>query len=111
MMTALFALLAATSLTPVADVPVPAPVVDPAADPQQREDEIVVTGQRTEGSDDYTIKGQTTATRIPLTIRETPQSISVVTRAQIEDFQLNDVNALLTTVPGINVQAGETDRF
>lgn len=109
-MTALFALLAATSLTPVAEVPAPVPVVDPAIDPQ-REDEIVVTGQRTEGSDDYTIKGQTTATRIPLTIRETPQSISVVTRAQIEDFQLNDVNQLLTTVPGINVQAGETDRF
>ena len=109
-MTALFALLAATSLTTVAEVPAPIPVVDPAIDPQ-REDEIVVTGQRTEGSDDYTIKGQTTATRIPLTIRETPQSISVVTRAQIEDFQLNDVNQLLTTVPGINVQAGETDRF
>ena len=34
-----------------------------------------------------------------------------LTRAQIEDFQLNDVNALLTTVPGVNVQANETDRY
>jgi outer membrane receptor for ferric coprogen and ferric-rhodotorulic acid len=73
-------------------------------------DDIVVTGARTEGSDDYTVAGQTTATRLPLTLRETPQSVSVVTRAQIEDFQLNDVNTLLGTVPGINVQAGETDR-
>jgi outer membrane receptor for ferric coprogen and ferric-rhodotorulic acid len=80
------------------------------ADPQRGED-VVVTGQRTEGSDAYTTKAQTTATRLPLSLRETPQSVSVVTRAQIEDFQLNDVNALLATVPGVNVQAQETDRF
>lgn len=43
--------------------------------------------------------------------RETPQSISVVTRAQIEDFQLNDVNALLTTVPGVSVLTSDTDRI
>ncbi len=89
-------------------------VRDPAADsvPQagQSNDEIVVRGARTEGSSDYTIPGQTTATRLNLTLRETPQSVSVVTRAQIEDFQLNDVNTLLATVPGVNVQAGETDR-
>ena len=86
---------------------------DPVADPddQRRPDDIVVTGQRTEGSDDYGLKAQTTATRLPLSLKETPQSVSVVTRAQIDDFQLNDVNALLATVPGVNVQAAETDRF
>ncbi len=83
---------------------------DPALQTGQSNDEIVVTGARTEGSSDYTIPGQTTATRLNLTLRETPQSVSVVTRAQIEDFQLNDVNTLLATVPGVNVQAGETDR-
>lgn len=82
---------------------------DTAAE-QQRGD-IIVIAQRTEGSDEYATKAQTTATRIPLSQRETPQSVSVVTRAQIEDFQLNDANALLATVPGINVQAQETDRF
>ncbi|MGN7158596.1 TonB-dependent siderophore receptor [Sphingomonas sp. SAFR-052] len=86
------------------------PEVPPTEDPQ-RGDEIVVTGTRTEGSDDYAIQAQTTATRLPLSQRETPQSISVVTRAQIEDFQLNDINQLLATVPGVNVQAQETDRF
>ncbi|MDO6415489.1 TonB-dependent siderophore receptor [Sphingomonas sp. BIUV-7] len=82
---------------------------DAAADPVRGE-EIVVTG-RTEGSDDYTTKAQSTATRLPLSLRETPQSVSVITRAQIQDFQLNDVNSLLATAPGINVQAQETDRF
>lgn len=86
------------------------PEVPPTEEPQ-RGDDIVVTGTRTEGSDDYAVKTQTTATRLPLSQRETPQSISVVTRAQIEDFQLNDINQLLATVPGVNVQAQETDRF
>lgn len=100
-MTAFIALLAATAAV--------APNTDPVADPQ-RSDDIVVTGKRSEGSEDYGVKDQRTATRLPLSLRETPQSVSVVTRAQIEDFQLNDVNALLATVPGVNVLAGETDR-
>jgi len=82
---------------------------DPVVEPQQRE-EIVVTGQRTEGTDDYAVKDQRTATRLALSQRETPQSVSVVTRAQIDDFRLNDVNQLLTTVPGVSVLAAETDR-
>lgn len=101
-MTSFALLLAATAMTP-------APTV--TDDTQQRAEEIVVTGTRTEGSDDYAVKAQSTATRLPLSLRETPQSVSVVTRAQIEDFQLNDINALLATVPGVNVQAQETDRF
>jgi outer-membrane receptor for ferric coprogen and ferric-rhodotorulic acid len=72
--------------------------------------EIIVTGQRTEDDASYGVKVQTTTSRFPISQRETPQSISVVTRAQIEDFKLNDVNALLATVPGVNVQAAETDR-
>ncbi|MFD1035246.1 TonB-dependent siderophore receptor [Sphingomonas hankookensis] len=100
-MSPLAVLLAATALSPT-------PV---AEDPAQRGEEIVVTGLRTEGSDDYAVKAQSTATRLPLSLRETPQSVSVVTRAQIDDFQLNDINQLLATVPGVNVQAQETDRF
>ena len=80
------------------------------AAPEPRDGDVVVTGERTENSDDYAVKAQTTATRIPLSPRETPQSVSIVTRAQIEDFQLTDVNQLLATVPGVNVQAAETDR-
>ncbi|WP_294322629.1 TonB-dependent siderophore receptor [uncultured Sphingomonas sp.] len=101
-MSSIALLLAATALTPNPAV---------ADDPQQRGEEIVVTGLRTEGSDDYAVKAQSTATRLPLSLRETPQSVSVVTRAQIEDFQLNDINVLLATVPGVNVQAQETDRY
>lgn len=101
-MPALLVLLAATAISAA------------PADTSERHsegDEIIVTGQRTEGEDDYTVKAQTTSTRFPISQRETPQSISIVTRAQIDDFQLNDINAVLATVPGVNVQAVETDRI
>ena len=117
-MTIILALLAATGPTAIATAittedPARSIAANPADDrtDPKRNDDIVVTGQRTEGSDDYGLKTQSTATRLPLSLKETPQSISIVTRAQIDDFQLNDVNQLLATVPGVNVQAQETDRF
>lgn len=78
---------------------------------QDRNSQIVVTGQRSEGTGDYGAAAQSTATRLPLSQKDTPQSVSVVTRAQIEDFQLNSVNDVLATVPGVSVLAAETDRF
>ncbi|WBH18065.1 TonB-dependent siderophore receptor [Sphingomonas radiodurans] len=98
-MSLLIALLASAA------APLPAP-----ADADPRTDDIVVTGQRTEGGDEYGVATQRTATRLSLSQRETPQSVSVVTRAQIDDFRLNDVNSLLTTVPGISVFQSDTDR-
>ena len=93
------ALLTATSLlavmasTAFADVP--------AADSEAKE--VVVIGKRV-------IKGSAGATGLDLSLRETPQSVTVVTAAQIKDFALSDANQLLATIPGINVEADETDR-
>ncbi|MBC2665440.1 TonB-dependent siderophore receptor [Novosphingobium flavum] len=108
---ALLAAAAANSTPAVADFSLMAAsaAADAAAE-EQRDATIVVTGQRTEGNEDYGVAEQRTATRLPLSQKETPQSVSVVTRAQIDDFQLNDVNQLLATVPGVNVLAAETDR-
>ncbi|MBB5714349.1 TonB-dependent siderophore receptor [Sphingomonas aerophila] len=113
-MTAILALLA-TAATATVPAAATASAPDMMTDPQRgtdapSADDVIVTGAQTAGSDDYTINGQTTATRLPLSLRDTPQSVSIVTRAQIEDFQLNDVNALLSTVPGVNVQFSDTDR-
>ncbi len=65
--------------------------------------EVVVIGKRV-------IKGSAGATGLDLSLRETPQSVTVVTAAQIKDFALTDANQLLSTIPGINVEADETDR-
>ncbi|MBB3191091.1 TonB-dependent siderophore receptor [Halomonas cerina] len=64
----------------------------------------------TEGSDDYRVSRTSTATKLDLTPRETPQSVSVVTQAQIEDFNLHTINDVLETTPGVTVERLETDR-
>lgn len=64
----------------------------------------------TEGTGAYTTRSANTATKLDLSLRETPQSISVVTRTQIEDFGLMSVNDLLSSVTGVNVERVETDR-
>lgn len=50
------------------------------------------------------------ATGLPLSVRDIPQQVTVIDRAEIRAFGLNDVNSLLDQVPNINVDAFETDR-
>lgn len=50
------------------------------------------------------------ATGLPLTLRETPQSVTVIPREQIEDFALVNINQLLGQAIGVNVERVETDR-
>ncbi|WP_432241354.1 TonB-dependent siderophore receptor [Herbaspirillum robiniae] len=58
-------------------------------------------GTLTEGSGSYTTRATGAATRMPLSLRETPQSVSVITRQQIEDQNLLTLNDVLRQTPGI----------
>jgi outer membrane receptor for ferric coprogen and ferric-rhodotorulic acid len=58
-MSALLAVMMTAANPNAAPVALPDPVADPAQRTSQSNDEIVVTGARTEGSSDYTIPGQT----------------------------------------------------
>lgn len=53
----------------------------------------------------------TTATGLPLTLRQTPQSISVIDRDFIDGFALDTVADVMQFAPGIQAQQAETDRF
>ncbi len=53
----------------------------------------------------------TTATGLPLTLRETPQSISIIDRTFIDSFALDTVADVMQFAPGIQAQQAETDRF
>jgi outer membrane receptor for ferric coprogen and ferric-rhodotorulic acid len=64
----------------------------------------------TEGTGSYTTRSASTATKLDLTLRETPQSISVVPRTLMDDFSLNNVNDVLAGVTGVNVERVEPDR-
>lgn len=58
----------------------------------------------------YTIGSTTSATRLNTSLRETPQSISVITRSVIDDFRLNSVNDVLDFATGVKVERVEPDR-
>jgi len=71
-----------------------------AADSNQVEG-VVITGARTRTS---------AVTGLDMSLRETPQSVSIINQDRIKDFALTDVNQLLAQVTGVNVEKVETDR-
>ncbi|MCA1326084.1 TonB-dependent siderophore receptor [Herbaspirillum sp. alder98] len=85
-----------------------------AADAQASLPVVTVTagqGQAvTEGSDTYTVRESSSATRFALSPRETPQGLTVTTRAKMDDFKLNTVNDVLANTAGLTVDKSETDR-
>lgn len=67
-------------------------------------------GAITEGTGSYTPGTIATATRLVLTPRETPQSISVVTRQVMDDFGLNAIDDVMRHTPGITVSTYDSER-
>ena len=68
-------------------------------------------GATTEGTGAYTTGATSTATKLNLSLRETPQSVSVMTRQRIDDQSLNSLTQVLEQTPGINVQHVDSERF
>ena len=65
----------------------------------------------TEGTGSYTTTGKTkTATPLGLSLRDTPQSVSVVTRQRIEDQSMLTVTDAVNNVTGVSVNQYETNR-
>jgi outer-membrane receptor for ferric coprogen and ferric-rhodotorulic acid len=71
-----------------------------AADANQVE-RVVITGARTRTS---------AVTGLDMSLRETPQSVTLINQDRIKDFALTDVNQLLAQITGVNVERVETDR-
>ncbi|MFD1951559.1 TonB-dependent siderophore receptor [Sphingomonas arantia] len=69
-------------------------------DPQDQD--IVVTGEKDERP--------TTSTKLPLTLKETPQSVTVVDRQRIEDFNLTSVTEVLAQTPGVTISSTDSNR-
>lgn len=59
-------------------------------------------GAITEGSKSYTTGSTSTATRLNLSLRETPQSVSVVTRQQMDDQNMQSLEDVARAATGIN---------
>lgn len=64
----------------------------------------------TEGTQSYTTRSARTATPLNMSLRETPQSVSVVTRQRIEDQDLRTINDVVNNTVGVSMNRYETDR-
>ncbi|RLU11135.1 TonB-dependent siderophore receptor [Pseudomonas prosekii] len=67
-------------------------------------------GTTTEHTESYTTGAMSTATRLNLSIKETPQSVSVVTRQQMDDFKLGTLTEAMSQTTGVVVQHNDSDR-
>lgn len=67
--------------------------------------------QTTENTGSYTTGATATATKLPLSLRETPQSVTVITRQFMDDQKLNTLNEALLLTPGISSNHRDSDRF
>lgn len=52
----------------------------------------------------YTVKKSKNATKLNLALKDTPQSVSVITSQQIEDANLTSVEDVLNQTPGVSMQ-------
>ncbi len=95
----------AADATPPADPAKPAETKDASGAVQL--EPVNVTGQR---PDAYTTKSTSSSTRLDLSPRETPQSISVMTRQRMDDEQLTNLRQVLDNTAGIYSNAYDTER-
>ena len=63
-----------------------------------------------EGTGSYTIPQTSTATKLTLSLRETPQTVQVVTRQIMDDFGLNDMKSVLALTPSVTTTTSDSDR-
>lgn len=67
-------------------------------------------GEITENSGIYTPGTIATATRLILKPRETPQTISIITRQEMDDFNLNSIDDVMRHTPGVSVVTYDSER-
>lgn len=68
-------------------------------------------GSTTEGTGSYTTGLTSTATKMNLSIRETPQTITVVTRQRMDDQHLASITDVLKSTPGITMSQDGGERY
>ncbi len=64
----------------------------------------------TEGTGAYTTRATAAATGLALSLRQTPQSVTVITRQQIDDQNLLSLGQAMKSVPGVVSVSSDSDR-
>ncbi|HDR2710007.1 TPA: ferric-rhodotorulic acid/ferric-coprogen receptor FhuE [Enterobacter mori] len=89
-------------------------VMHPAhADENTDEQEMIVYGDGNGNADsqqDYAVKTTRSGTKMLLTPRDVPQSVSVVTRQRMQDQDLQTIDQVLTNATGVSSQQVDSER-
>ncbi|CAN5386324.1 TonB-dependent siderophore receptor [soil metagenome] len=107
---------AGTLTVVVADRKASAPAASAGAEARETLAEVRVTAMAersgtTEGTGAYTARGPTgVATGLGLSLKDTPQSVSVITQQRMEDENLTSINQVLARTPGISTAVLGTER-
>jgi len=65
----------------------------------------------TEGTGSYTPRATAASTGLSLSLRETPQSVTVMTRQRMEDEDMRSLVDVMSSTPGISVQNFDSERY
>ncbi|RKG32870.1 TonB-dependent siderophore receptor [Acinetobacter guerrae] len=65
----------------------------------------------TEGSESYTAKSTNTSTKLNLSLRETPQSVKVLTREYLDDTNTNSFQEMLNSVTGVTTNRTDERQY
>ncbi|KAG0771746.1 hypothetical protein G6F22_016227 [Rhizopus arrhizus] len=84
---------------------------DGTADPSARTLDTVKVTADGEMPGSYTVKGARTATKLDLSLRETPQSVTVVTRQRLDDMGLFSLSDVMGQVTGVSVSVTDSERI
>ncbi|MBB3855142.1 outer membrane receptor for ferric coprogen and ferric-rhodotorulic acid [Xanthomonas arboricola] len=71
-------------------------------------DRLIVQGEQAKG---YTVEKTTAGTRMDLSLREIPQSVTVITRDRMDDQNLQSITDVLNNVTGISVAQSDSERL
>jgi len=85
-----------------------------SADPLQLDTTTIsakTLGAITEDTHAYTTGVSASATGLALSLRDTPQSVTVITRQQLDDQGANGIADVLRRAPGISVQNYDSERW
>lgn len=69
--------------------------------------EVVTTAQAV---DSYAVDSSAAATKLPLSLRETPQSVTVITRERMDDQNVSSLRQALDNTTGVYSNAYDTER-
>ncbi|WP_411380007.1 TonB-dependent siderophore receptor [Pseudomonas sp. MPB26] len=95
---ALAVCLATSHAAFAADTQAPATTLELGATQISGEQQL---GETTEGTQSYTTGAMSTATKLPLTLRETPQAVTVITRQRMDDQAMTSINDVVKATPGL----------